>query len=98
MIKFIKGWDPAFFGAETLDDGSEPYYSNNEFGTLILDRSGITLWDYNIETDDELEFKQEFKLTSGSVKFIIDGIELLNDSQIEFWVENFKSNAKLIQY
>jgi len=96
MIEFTKGWDNAFFGAEKFQDGSEPYYSNNEFGTLILDKNGISLYDFNLETDEDLEFRQVFDLTSESAKFIIEGIELLTDDQIGFWLENFKNNSELI--
>ena len=98
MIKFTKGWDEAFLGAESFSDGSNPYYANENFGTIIIDKKGIYLYSYDDETEISTEYSQQNELTSSIAKFVVQGIELLNDSQIYDWVRKFKVESEIAEY
>ena len=99
MIKFIKGWDEAFLGAESFSDGSEPYYAEDEnIGCLIVDKKGVWLYSYDDETQISTEYSQQNELTSSIAKFVVQGIELLNDSQIYDWVRKFKVESEIAEY
>lgn len=91
MIKFTRGWDYGFLGAEVLSDKTEPYYSNTELGTIILDGNGVTLFVYDNNSDETVEYTQTFSVDSTLAQFIIDGLALVS---LETWVEKFKTNPK----
>jgi len=96
MIKFTKGWDEAYLGASSFEDGSDPYYAVDEnIGTILVDAYGIWLYVYDDENEISTEYAQQTKLNSSIAKFIVQGMELLNDSQIYDWVRKFKVEAKV---
>ncbi len=92
MIKFTRGWDYGFIGAEVLSDKTEPYYSDTELGMIILDGNGVRLYVFDCNSDEIVEYTQKFSVDSTLAQFIIDGLALVS---LETWIEQFKINSKM---
>lgn len=83
-----------FLGAEQFVDGSDPFYVNTATGTLILDKIGITFYEYDEQLEENICFEQETQLNDFSATFIVNSLETLNETEFNKWIETFKTHPK----
>ena len=91
-MKFTRGWDEGYNGAEEFVDGSDPFYGLTESGIIILDKSGITYFEYDAELEKEFCFEQKMELNDFSANFIVNSLETLNETELNNWLEIFKTH------
>jgi len=92
MLKFTLGYNPGYCGAERLTDNSGPWYAQTDEAVIIIDKVGVSIYQYDPETGKASEYSQEMTLNELSAKFIMSGLEMLNEFQYGEFIGTFKCN------
>lgn len=90
IFKFTKGFHPDILDTHPLTDGADPYYSNSDFGTIVIDGCGMCLY-----TEDN-SYYQETEFDSNTANFVVICLEALQSNQILNWIENFTKKSIVI--
>lgn len=93
-MEFTRGWDQGYCGAERFVDGSDPFYAyaGKTGGIIILDKFGVTYSEYDTELNKDICFQQKMELNDFSATFIVNSLETLNETQLNNWLETFKTH------